>query len=140
MRKNIQTLYSFCETLPERLYPFASDIEGRLVRGRRSYMRALEKAMEDYGPHRLGYRLTVYRATFHFLGSILFITLSALLAQRFLGNEMALYVLIFIAAATITFQEFYMHPRRYGQLTRKGVGDWLTWILPMLAYLYFVTF
>lgn len=140
MRKNIKNLYLFCETLPERIYPFASDIEGRLVRGRRSYMRALEHAIKTYGPSRLGYRLAFYRAACHVLGSILFIAFSALVAKKFFGSEVALYIMIFLAAVVITIQEFYMHPKRYGQLMRKGVSDWLTWVLPMLAYLSFVPF
>jgi len=128
-------LYEFFETLPDRLYPFASEIEGRWVRGRSSYLYALNNAFEKYGPHRFGYKLTVYRATFHFLGAVLFIIFAALVSQKLLGSETALYVLVGAAIVALFIQEFHSHPKKYGQSRQKGVIDWLTWVIPMAIYI-----
>lgn len=140
MRKVLGKIYTFVETIPDRLYPFASEIEGQWVRGRRSYLNAVERAFAEFGPNRFGYKLTVYRATFHFIGSVLFIIFSALLARELFNSEIALYVLIAAAIAVLSYQEFYIHPRQYGQLRQKGVADWFTWVLPMVAYLALVSF
>lgn len=135
MRNLLKKIYEFTETIPDRLYPFACEIEGRWVRGRRSYLHALNHAFETYGPHRLGYKLTVYRAGFHFLGAILFIIFSALISKELLGSEIALYVLLGAAIIALYFQEFHSHPKRYGQSRQKGIVDWLTWVIPMLVYI-----
>ena len=140
MKAFLKKLYYFIESIPDRLYPFACEIEGKMVRGRRSYMRAVEHALEKYGPNRLGYKLVVYRGTFHFIGSVLFILFATLISQKFFGSEIALYILVGIAIAGLFFQEFYSHPKRYQQARHKGVTDWLTWVIPMMIYIYFVTF
>ena len=135
MRQFFREGYEFIETIPDRLYPFASEIEGHWVRGRRSYLQALSSALETYGPQRLGYKLTVYRATFHFLGAVLFIVFAALVSQKLLGSEIALYVLLGAAIVALFVQEFHSHPKRYGQSRQKGVIDWLTWVIPMVVYI-----
>ncbi|OGG41752.1 hypothetical protein A2837_00860 [Candidatus Kaiserbacteria bacterium RIFCSPHIGHO2_01_FULL_46_22] len=135
MQEFFRKIYDFFETLPDRLYPFASEIEGRWVRGRRSYLHALNHAVLTYGPHRFGYKLTVYRATFHFLGAVLFIIFAALISQKLLGSEAALYVLLGAAIVALFLQEFHFHPKRYGQSRQKGVIDWLTWVIPMVVYI-----
>ena len=124
-------------TLPDRLYPFACKVGGRRVRGRRSYERAAARAFKRYGLGRLGYKLTLYRETFHFIGSVIFIMLATLLSKRLFGSEAALYVLLAAAIAALSFQEFYVHPKNYGQHARKGIIDWLTWVTPMVLYLLF---
>ena len=135
MRQFFRKAYEFTETLPDRLYPFASEIEGHWVRGRSSYLHALNKAFETYGPHRLGYKLIVYRATFHFLGAVLFIIFATLISQKLFGSETALYVLLGAAIVALYFQEFHSHPKRYGQSRQKGMVDWLTWVIPMVIYI-----
>lgn len=135
MRKFFKTTYEFLETVPDRVYPFASEIEGRWVRGRRSYLNSLNQALETYGPHNLGYKLTVYRAGFHLLGAILFIIFAALVSQKLLGSEIALYVLMGAAILALFIQEFHSHPKRYGQSRQKGIIDWLTWVIPMVLYI-----
>jgi hypothetical protein len=140
MRQALRNLYEFIETVPDRLYPFMNEVEGQWVRGRKSYMHTLSHAFETYGPHRMGYKLTCYRAAFHFLGSVIFIVFAALVSQNLFGSETALYVLIAAATIALFFQEFYSHPKRYGQLRRKGVIDWLTWVTPMMIYISIHTF
>ncbi|MBX9906514.1 hypothetical protein K2X96_01280 [Patescibacteria group bacterium] len=140
MASFFKNIYEFMETVPDRLYPFACEIEGRLVRGRRSYMQALDRAVEMYGPHHFGYKLIVYRTAFHFLGSVFFIVCAALISQKLLGSEMALYVLLGAAIIALFVQEFYSHPKRYGQSRQKGILDWLTWVIPMMVYISFHTF
>lgn len=135
MRKLFFQLYDFIETLPERLYPFRNEIEGQWVRGRRSYLNALNNAFETYGPQRLGYKLTFYRASFHFLGAVLFIVFATLLSQKFFGSDIALYVLMATAIVALFVQEFHFHPKRYSQSRKKGVIDWLTWVVPMVVYI-----
>lgn len=126
--------------LPDRLYPFATELEGRMVRGRRSYEHALSRAFSQYGPGRFGYKLLLYREAFHFIGAILFITAAGLVSKVLFGSDVALYVLLGAAIIALSFQEFYIQPRRYGQRTQKGLTDWFTWVAPMMAYLLFYTF
>ncbi len=130
----IKRFHAYVETIPERLYPIATEIEGRVVRGRQSYLCALESAYAKYGPNRFSYTLLAYRAAFHLVGSVLFLICAAAIAHRLFGSDIALYVIVGVAIALLTMQEFYLHPRRYGQLRGKGVADWLTWVLPIMIY------
>lgn len=135
MRPALKNLYLFIHTVPDRMYPFASEMEGRFVRGRESYKRALEESFQKYGPNHFGFKLTFYRGTFHLLGSIVFIVLSTFISQKLFGSEIALYVLMSVMIAGIFFQEFYWQPRQLGQLRYKGIIDSLTWVMPILIYL-----
>jgi len=135
MREAMQKMYLYLITIPDRLYPFKSEIEGQWVRGQRSYEQAVNTALEKYGLGRLGYKLMLYRETFHFIGSILFITFSTVIAKNLFGSDIALYVLLAAAIVALAFQEFYVHPKSFGQHTRKGVADWLVWVTPMVIYL-----
>lgn len=140
MSNFLKKLYTFIETLPDRLYPFACEIEGKWVRGQQSYKNAMDQAFETYGPHRLGLRLTIYRGVFHFVGSILFIIFAALLSRELFGSEVALYVLMAAAIIALALQEFHTHPKRFKQPRIKGIFDWLTWIVPMVAYVLLINF
>lgn len=136
MSSRLVRAYEFLVTFPDRLYPFANEINGKSIRGIRSYQRAVARAWRKNGAGRLGFKLELYRQTFHFLGSILFIIFSTLAAQNLLGSEAAVYALLFAAIAALTFQEFYLHPKRYKQHFGKGIIDWSFWVVPMLVYLY----
>jgi hypothetical protein len=138
MKAALKKFYLYVHTIPDRMYPFSSDIEGRFVRGRESYSRALENAFEKYGPNHFGFKLIFYRSTFHVLGSVLFILSAAFLSQRLFGSETALYVLVAMMIAGIFIQEFYWQPRQLGQLRYKGVIDCLTWMAPVLIYFFFI--
>ena len=129
-------IYFLLVTLPDHFYPFANEVNGRWVRGIRSYKKALAKAVRKNGPGRMGYKLTLYRQGFHLLGSVLFILFAALVSKDLLVNDAALYFLMCAAIAALTYQEFYFHPRRYGQRLKKGVIDWSFWVVPMLIYLF----
>jgi hypothetical protein len=135
MRNALKNLYLYIHTIPDRLYPFSCDIEGKFVRGRESYKRALEDSFAKYGPNHFGFKLTCYRGTFHLLGSIVFIVLSTFISQRLFGSEMALYILMSMMIFGIFIQEFYWQPKQLGQLRYKGIVDWLTWATPVLIYL-----
>ncbi len=137
MKAWFKKIYLYCESIPDRLYPFASEIEGRFVRGRESYMQAVEKAIETYGPNRLGYKLQFYRGAWHFIGSVIFIVFSTLISQKLFGSEVALYVLLGVAILALFIQEFFSHPMRFQQTRGKGIADWLTWVVPMVLYAIF---
>jgi hypothetical protein len=126
--------YHYLLTIPDRLYPFKCQIEGQWVRGQRSYEAAVKQALVQYGLGRLGYKLMLYRELFHFIGSLLFIVFSTLVAKDLFGSDIALYVLLAAAVLALSYQEFYLHPKSYGQHARKGVTDWLVWVAPMVAY------
>ena len=104
----------------------------------RSYERTAARAFKRYGLGRVGYKLTLYRETFHFFGSILFIISATFLSKNFFGSEAALYVLLWTAVAALSFQEFYVHPKKYGQHVKKGVIDWFTWVVPIALYVFFL--
>ena len=135
-----KSTYANLVAIPDRLYPFKTEIEGKLVRGRKSYEHAVEHAFHEFGPGRFGYKLLAYREAFHFVGAILFITSAALVSRVVFGSDMALYVLLFAAIIALTYQEFYVHPRKYGQRTQKGITDWFTWVIPMMLFMFFFTF
>lgn len=138
MRKKIKQFYLFLESIPERLYPFASEIEGRWERGINSYKVSLEKAWKEYGDGRNGYKINVYRSTCHMIGSIFFLIFATLISNHLLGSENALYVMVAVAISLIFLQEFFSHPKRYSQLLHKSFLDWFTWAIPMLIYVFFI--
>lgn len=135
--KTVKNTYFYFVTLPDRLYPFSSKVRGKIVRGRLSYTHEVESALKKYGVGHLSFRLLLYREVFHFIGAILFIISATLLSKVLFGSEIALYILLFMAIGGLTFQEFYLHPKRFKQRTRKGMADWFTWVLPMALYLIF---
>ena len=137
MKDRLRTLYLFIHTIPDRLYPFASDIEGTFVRGRASYKQALEASFKKYGPNHFGFKLTFYRSTFHLLGSIVSIIAATFISQKLFGSEIALYFLMGVLIVGIFIQEFYWQPKQLGQLRYKGVVDWLTWVTPVFLYFFF---
>ncbi|MBC7836197.1 hypothetical protein H7X87_00250 [Acetobacteraceae bacterium] len=136
MRWLIVNLYVFFVTFPDRFYPFACKANGQWVRGRRSYERAVARALKKHGVGRIGYKLTLYREVFHFVGSILFIVGATVISQNFFGSDAALYFLLYAAIVALTFQEFYLHPKQYSQHFRKGILDWFVWVVPMLIYIF----
>lgn len=140
MKLFFKKIYFYIESLPDHVYPFASEVEGRLVRGQQSYKKAVMQALDMYGPDRLGYKLTVYRGIFHFTGSVIFILCAAVISRNLFGSEVALYVLVGAATLALFFQEFYSHPKRFKQSRKKGVADWLTWVIPMMLYISFFSF
>lgn len=136
MKEKITAFYLFGKTFPDRMYPFRVEIEGQFVRGRAAYEHAVDQAWEKFGPHHLGFMLTMYREVFHFLGALVFIVLMTVLSHQFLNSDVALYVLMGSAILALFAQEFYYHPKYYAQPMVKGISDWLTWVVPMMAYLF----
>lgn len=137
MQKKRTGLYHALVVLPDRLYPFKTEIEGQWVRGIRSYDATLARVQRTYGMGHYGVKLDMYRQVFHLAGSIFFLVSAAFLSQYFFGSATALYVFLVIGVLFISFQEFYLQRRTYRQLWRKGILDWLTWCVP--AGLYFFT-
>lgn len=130
-------VYRWAVTIPDRLYPFKTQIEGQWVRGIRSYNAALAAYQEKYGLGHYGFKIGAYRQVFHLLGSILFLIIAAFLSQTYLGGVAALYAFLAIAVGLISYQEFYLHRRMYQQLWRKGLLDWTAWCLPFVLYMAF---
>ncbi len=109
-----------------------------MVRGLRSYNRAVAKAERRLGRGHFGVWLNCYRSIFHVLGAVAIIVLSTFLAQRFFGSQQAIYTMLAVATFLISFQEFYYHRREYQQLFRKSILDWLSWVVPIGMYLFFL--
>jgi hypothetical protein len=137
-RRRKRGFYHFFIVLPDRLFPFSATINGRRVRGRLAYEFRVSKIERKYGPGHLGVLINLYRSFFHIVASVAVIILFALLARKFFGDERALYVLLSFMTVLVTYQEFYYHRREYGQLWRKGVLDWLSWMVPIGVYLFFL--
>lgn len=137
-KQALRRFYEYCESIPDRLYPFTSNIEGKFVRGYTSYKQTVERAKEKYGPNALGYRIEFYRAAWHFVGSVMLIIASTFIAKHLFGSETALYVLLVTAIVALFIQEFISHPSRYNQPMRKNFTDWLVWTLPVVAYLFWL--
>ncbi|MFA6415060.1 MAG: hypothetical protein WC217_01010 [Candidatus Paceibacterota bacterium] len=134
-KKRHDGLYHSLVVLPDRLYPFQTEVAGQWVRGVRSYNATLAQYQKRYGAGHYGYKLNAYRQLFHITGSILFLVSAAYLSQSFFGSTIALYAFLIAAVLFISFQEFYLQRRTYRQLWRKGVVDWLAWCAPIGAYL-----
>ncbi|MBU6323240.1 MAG: hypothetical protein KGI41_01170 [Patescibacteria group bacterium] len=132
----VKDSYHALVTLPDRMYPFRARVRGQWVRGTRAYDAALNRSFRRYGRGRYGYSLSLYRALFHLAGALLILFFAAFISQRFFGNAAALYVVLALTTAFITFQEFYLQRRIYRQLWRKGIFDWFTWLLPLGLYLF----
>lgn len=139
MGSTVKKTYLYIVTLPDRLYPFASEIEGERVRGRRSYQHAARRAAEIHGYGRIGYKLGLYRQVCHFVGSVILIFSVTLFSESVFGSDTAMYMLLGTAIAALGYQEFYMHPRDYGQHPYKSMADWLVWVIPMVVYIFYFT-
>ncbi len=135
MRRVVLNWYTFIVSLPDLLYPFSCEVEGKRVRGRLAYEAARAKARELRGPGAYGYQILAYRQVFHVIGSILFIALATFVSHSLFGSETALFILFGAAVLVISVQEFYLHPRFYEQHLGKGVSDWLAWVVPIGTYL-----
>ncbi len=129
-------LYHALVTFPDVVYPFRVRIRGQWVRGQRAYDAALRRAFRRYGVGRYGYTLSFYRGFFHLTASLAIIFGAAFVSQYFFGSEAALYVVLALTVLFISFQEFYLQPRLYRQLRKKGMVDWATWVLPIGLYLF----
>lgn len=136
MRKKYIAWYHWLVMIPDRMYPFKTEIEGQWVRGLRSYDARLAQVEQLYGLGHYGFRLNAYRQLFHLIGSILFLIIAAYISQSLFDSVNALYIFLIIAVCLISFQEFYLHRRMYQQLWRKGVIDWLVWVVPMGIYFF----
>jgi hypothetical protein len=75
----------------------------------------------------------IYRLIFHVIGSLVLISVSHIL---FIYASKWFPVIIFsFLVGWITYQEFYLHPRKYKQKVLIGVVDWLSWVSPFVVYL-----
>jgi len=138
MKQFFISLYVWLDSIPERLYPFAHEIEGQFVRGKVAYFKVLEEGFAVLGPGNMRPKLIIYRGAWHLFGSVMLIVGTTLLAREVLGSEAALYVLMGVAIAALVFQEFILDPRRHGQNTHKGIIDVVTWVTPMVLYVAFL--
>ena len=137
MKKLLIAIHHWLETIPDKLYPFKQEIEGKWVRGIRAYEKVIEEGIKVHGPGKTSYQIMIYRGTWHLIGSIVFLIGVTLLANDLFGSQVALYTLMGAAIVALCLQEFMLHPKRYGQSTSKGIIDMLTWITPMLIYVAF---
>ena len=134
MQKKRTGLYHALVVLPDRLYPFKTEVHGQWVRGVRSYNATFVRYEREYGIGHYGFKLDAYRQLFHLAGSILFLVAAAYLSQSLLGSFNAMYAFFAAAVLLISFQEFYLHRRMYQQLWKKSVIDWLAWCMPIGVY------
>ena len=132
-------LYNFCVAIPDRVYPFAEEIEGQKVRWHRAYQQALSRIQSERGYGYYGARLIAYRSVCHVLGAILFIVFATLVSRDLFGNEMALYILLVLASLALIVQEFYLQPRTFGQMKLHSTVDVLSWIVPFGLYIFIHT-
>ncbi|MDB5265262.1 MAG: hypothetical protein JWN64_833 [Parcubacteria group bacterium] len=140
-KKSVRTakrtgIYPFLVSIPDRLYPFSTIVEGKRVRWQASYNHALALARKRLGPGHYGYRVLAYRQACHFIGALGVIVVSTFISKELFGSDVAIYVLLVLAIVAVSYQEFYLHPRYYGQLWRKSVADWLVWTIPIGIYLF----
>ncbi len=138
-RRKEHPLYYFFIVFPDRLYPFAETIRGKSVRGIRAYNHAAARYERKYGRGHFGVWINCYRTFFHIIGSVAIILVGGLVVRELFGTERALYIILGIVTALITYQEFYYHPRYYHQLFKKGILDWFAWVAPIGFYVFFLS-
>ena len=139
MKNKISNFYRWLETIPDRFYPFKRQIEGKWVRGIKSYQQTIEEGFKVLGPGKMHYRIIFYRGAWHLVGSILSIIAITFIANNVFGTEAALYILLGAAIIALCLQEFLSHPKRYNQSLQKGIFDVVTWVTPAILYLAFLT-
>ncbi len=77
----------------------------------------------------------LWREVCHVTGSIILIFLSYILLIKTNYNIIPpLFLFLFV---WMTYQEFYLHPKKYNQKLYKSIADWLAWITPFVLYLIF---
>jgi hypothetical protein len=127
--------YSFVVTIPDRIFPFSSLVNGKKVRWRRSYEYRLANIQKQFGVGRYGMKLGLYREFCHITGAALFILTALFISNLLFGNKAALPALFIFAMVVITWQEFVLQPRTNNQHLGKGIADWMSWIIPMGVYI-----
>ena len=137
MRKLFVQLHHWFETIPDSLYPFKQEIEGKWVRGKAAYKQVVERGITLNGPGSLDVTLTVYRGAWHIIGSVAFIIAATTLVHVLNLGDAYIYMLLALATMALCLQEFVLHPRRYNQPLKKGVIDVVTWLTPMAVYILF---
>lgn len=136
VRSRFSDLYNFCVTIPDRLYPFVEDVDGKRVRGRKAYDEALGRIQTNRGYGHYGTWLITYRGIFHVVGATLFIGFSTLISKDLFGSNVAIYVMLIMATVALAFQEFYLQPRTHGQMKLHSLMDLMSWTLPFGVYFY----
>lgn len=128
--------YHFVVTIPDRIYPFAEEIEGQRVRFRRAYDQALARIQTERGYGTYGAWLITYRGICHIVGAVLFIVVSTFISNELFGSDVALYVLLVLASFALVFQEFVLQPRTFGQMKMHSVVDLMSWVVPFGVYVF----
>ena len=130
----VVSFYDFLVSIPNRIYPFAEDIEGQKVRFRRAYNQALARIQEQRGYGSYGAWLITYRGVCHVVGAILFIGFATLVSKELFGSDIALYVLLLLASFALIAQEFLLQPRTFGQMRLHSMVDVMSWVVPFGVY------
>lgn len=80
------------------------------------------------------YQLYIFwREVCHFIGTCLLIVLSQVL---FIYVSAYVPIIVFILlGGWMTYQEFWLHPRKYDQKLWNGLLDWSVWIIPFIMYI-----
>ncbi len=134
--RRIVTCYDFLVSIPDRIYPFAEEVEGQKVRFRRAYDQALARIQEKRGYGTYGAWLITYRGLCHVIGAIMFIGVSTFVSKQFFGSDVALYVLLVLASLALIAQEFILQPRTFGQMKMHSVVDLMSWVVPFGVYVF----
>lgn len=128
--------YQFMVTIPDRIYPFAVEVEGQKVRFRRAYDALLARIQAERGYGSYGAWLITYRGVCHVVGAILFITVSTFVSKQLFGTDVALYVLLVLASLALAAQEFWLQPRTHGQMKMHSMVDLMSWVVPFGVYIF----
>lgn len=134
--RRVLTFYDFLVSIPDRIYPFAEEIEGQRVRFRRAYDQALSRIQEERGYGSYGAWLITYRGICHVVGAILFIGFSTIVSKELFGSDVALYVLLLLASLALIAQEFFIQPRTFGQMRLHSMVDVMSWVVPFGVYVF----
>ncbi len=74
-----------------------------------------------------------WREFCHIITSCLIILISFFIYKH--GIVYAPITVFSILGIYMTWQEFYLHPKKYNQMLWNGILDWLAWMIPFMVYL-----
>jgi hypothetical protein len=133
--KTIRSIYEYILTIPDHFFFFPEKVDGQNIYTKKGYDHMINRCRAEYGYEFYCSKLFIYRELAHLVGAIGLVILAHLVSEisetKIISLTMVLGWIVFM-----TIQEFYIHPKFYGQKLFKGITDWLIWTIPLLGYIF----
>ena len=77
----------------------------------------------------------LWREICHIIGSFILMEISHIM-ELFIPKVSLFFFILLIL--WMTYQEFYVHPRKYNEEIWRSTLDWFSWVIPFGIYIYIV--